>query len=252
MMFKKIVLVAIIPVLLLSAMIVEGMASPVTTVYVDPKESKVKLGQTFKINVNIADVLGLQGVDFCLLYDTTILDALDVKEGSFMREVGLTVLKSEINDSYEPTLGRVWFIAVLCGNVCVNGSGTLATITFNATAPCQSLLDLLSILPFKPDEVKLATCSGQHIPNVAIDGHVVVSSDPVDPPQDPPVPANTPPNPDLNGDGVVDILDLATVASVYGTSVGDTHYNPAADLDQNGKIDIRDLAIVGRNFGQTS
>jgi hypothetical protein len=253
-MFKKILLLAFVPMLLLSAMMVEGVASPGTTVYVDPKESKVKLCQTFKIDVNVANVSGLQGFDFCLFYDTTILDALDVKEGPFMRDVGLSVVvKSEIDDCYEPTLGRVWFVVVLCGDVCVNGSGTLATITFNATAPGESLLDLHSILPFKPDEVKLATCGGEHIPNVAMDGYVIVSSDccdPPDPPPDPPPNPPTTPNPDVNGDGVVDIMDLATVSSVYGSSVGNSRYNPSADLDQNGKININDLAIVARSFGQ--
>jgi hypothetical protein len=258
-MFKKMILLTIVPMLLLSAMIVDGMASPGTTVYVDPKESKVKLGQTFEVNVNIANVSGLQGFDFCLSYDTTILDALDVSEGPFMRDVGLSVVvKSEIDDCYEPTLGRVWFAVVLCGNVCVNGSGTLATLTFNATAAGECLLDLHSILPFKPDEVKLATCGGEHIPNVAIDGYVVVSSDPCDPPENPPPdpppdpPPNPPttPNPDVNGDGIVDIMDLAIVASLYGTSAGHSRYNPATDLDQNGEIDILDLAIVARSFGQ--
>lgn len=256
-MFKKILLLAFVFLLSSSAMIAGGVASPGTTVYVDPKESKVKLCQTFKIDVNVANVSGLQGFDFCLFYDTTILDALDVKEGPFMRDVGLTVVvKSEIDDCYEPTLGRVWFAVVLLGNVCVNGSGTLASITFNATAPGESLLDLHSILPFKPDEVKLATCGGEHIPNVAMDGYVVVSSDscdpPEDPPPDPPTDPPTTPNPDVNGDGVVNILDLAIVASLYGISKGHPRYNPAADLDENGEIDIRDLAIVARDFGKTS
>jgi hypothetical protein len=255
-MFKKILLLAFVFLLSSSAMIAGGVASPGTTVYVDPKESKVKLGQTFEVNVNIANVSGLQGVDFCLSYDTTILDALDVSEGPFMRDVGLAVVvKSEINDCYEPTSGRVWFAMVVCGNVCVNGSGTLATVTFNATAAGECSLDLHSILPFMPDKVKLSTCGGEHIPNVAMDGYVVVSSDPCDPPEnpppDPPPNPSTTPNPDVNGDGVVDILDLAIVASVYGTSVGQSYYNPSADLDQNGKINISDLAIVARNFGKT-
>jgi hypothetical protein len=260
-MFKKIVLPAFISMLLLSTIIVGGVASPETAVYVDPKESTVKLCQTFKINVNIANVSGLQGFDFCLSYDSTILDCLEVEEGPFMAGFGLTIIAyKEIDDDYQTEcgkkIGRVWFAVALLGEAYANGSGTLATITFNATVPGECLLDLHSILPLKPDEVKLCTCGGEHIPNVAMDGHVVVSSDPCDPPPDPPEdpppdPPNTSPNPDVNGDGVVDIMDLATVASVYGTSVGNPRYNPSADLDQNGKIDIHDVAIVARSFGQT-
>lgn len=257
-MFKKMVLLAFVPMLLLSVMIAGGVASLGTTVYVDPEESTVKLCQTFKIDVNVADVLGLQGVDFCLSYDTTILDGLEVEEGSFMANFGLTIVAyKEIDDDYKPTVGRIWFAVVLLGDAFADGSGTLATITFNATALGESELDVHSILPYKPDEVKLCTCGPEPITNTAVDGYVIVSSNPCDPPEDPPEdpppdPPNIPPDSDVNEDGIVDIRDLAIVASVYGTSEGQPRYNPEADLDQNDKIDIRDLSLVARNFGQTS
>jgi len=260
-MSKKMVLPAFVTMLLLSTMIAGGVASPETAVYIDPKESTVKLCQTFKINVNIADVSGLQGFDFCLSYDSTILDGLEVEEGPFMAGFGLTIVAyKEIDDDYQTEcgkkIGRVWFAVALLGDAFADGSGTLATITFNATAPGESILDLHSIYPYKPNEVKLCTCGPEPIPHTAVDGYVVVSSDPCDPPDDPPPedpppdPPNTSPNPDVNRDGVVDIMDLAIVASVYGTSVGNFRYNPSADLDQNGKINICDVAIVARSFGQ--
>lgn len=257
-MFKKMVLLASIPMLLLLAMIAGGVASLGTTVYVDPEESTVKLCQTFKIDVNVADVSGLQGFDFCLSYDTTILDGLEVEEGSFMASFGLTIVAyKEIDDDYKPTVGRIWFAVALLGDAFADGSGTLATITFNATALGESELDLHSILPYKPDEVKLCTCGPEPITNTAVDGYVVVSSSPCDPPEDPPEdpppdPPNTAPDSDVNGDGIVDILDLALVASVYGTSEGHPRYNPEADLNENDKIDIRDIAMVARDFGKTS
>lgn len=257
-MFKKMVLLAFVPMLLLSAMIAGGVASLGTTVYVDPEESTVKFCQTFKIDVNVADVSGLQGFDFCLSYDTTILDGLEVEEGSFMASFGLTIVAyKEIDDDYKPTVGRIWFAVALLGDAFADGSGTLATITFNATALGESELDLHSILPYKPDEVKLCTCGPEPITNIAVDGYVVVSSNPCDPPEDPPEdpppdPPTNPPGSDVNGDGIVDIRDLALVASVYGTSEGQPRYNPEADLNENGKIEIYDIAMVARDFGKTS
>jgi len=251
------VLLAFVPMLLLSAMIAGGVASLGTTVYVDPEESTVKLCQTFKIDVNVADVSGLQGFDFCLSYDTTILDGLEVEEGSFMASFGLTIVAyKEIDNDYKPTVGRIWFAVALLGDAFADGSGTLATITFNATALGESELDVHSILPYKPDEVKLCTCGPEPITNTAVDGYVVVSSNPCDPPEDPPEdpppdPPNTAPDSDVNGDGIVDILDLALVASVYGTSEGQPRYNPEADLNGNGKIEIYDIAMVARDFGKT-
>jgi len=257
-MFKKIVLLGFIPMLLLATMIAGCMASPGTTVYVDPEESTVKLCQTFKIDVNVADVTGLQGFDFCLSYDTTILDGLEVEEGPFMASFGFTIVAyKEIDDEYETTVGRIWFAVVLLGDAFADGTGTLATITFNATALGESVLDLHSILPYKSEEVKLCTCSPEPITNTAVDGYVVVSSNPCDPPEDPPEdpPSDPPINPcdsDVNGDGIVDIRDLAIVASLYGMSEGEPRYNPEADLNDSGKIEIYDIAIVARDFGKTS
>jgi uncharacterized protein (DUF2141 family) len=56
---------------------------------------------------------------------------------------------------------------------------------------------------------------------------------------------------DVNGDGKVDIKDLALVAQAFGSYTGHPRYNPAADVNQDGWVDIRDLAMVAKNFGQT-
>lgn len=56
---------------------------------------------------------------------------------------------------------------------------------------------------------------------------------------------------DVNGDGKVDIKDLALAGKAFGTYSGHPAYNPAADVNQDGVVDIRDLAIVAKNFGQT-
>jgi hypothetical protein len=238
---------------------------------VDPEEITVKLCQTFKINVNIIDVSGLQGFDFCLSYDSSILNCSEVEEGPFMASFGSTIVAyKEIDDNYKPSVGRVWFALAILGDAFADGSGTLATVTFNATAPGECVLDLHSILPLKPDEVKLCTCGPEPIPNIAVDGYIVVSSDvcdpppadppdpPVDPPPadppDPPVdppPADPPdpPNPDLNGDGIVNVKDLVIVAMAYGTSTGEARFDASADLNQDGSVNVADLYIIGQDFG---
>jgi hypothetical protein len=55
--------------------------------------------------------------------------------------------------------------------------------------------------------------------------------------------------PDLNGDGVVDIVDFSAVAFAYGSTTGSTRYNPAADLDANGTVDIIDLSMIAYDYG---
>jgi hypothetical protein len=56
---------------------------------------------------------------------------------------------------------------------------------------------------------------------------------------------------DVNGDCVVNIIDLVMVASSFGTRVGTPGYNPIADLNNDGVINIVDLSIVGSTFGPT-
>jgi len=55
---------------------------------------------------------------------------------------------------------------------------------------------------------------------------------------------------DINQDGKVDIVDVAFVASLFGTYLGDPNYDPIADLNSDGKIDIIDVATVASHFGE--
>ena len=55
---------------------------------------------------------------------------------------------------------------------------------------------------------------------------------------------------DVNGDGKVDIQDIAIVAKHFGTTPSSPNWDPACDLDGNGRVDIADVAIVARAFGQ--
>ncbi len=55
---------------------------------------------------------------------------------------------------------------------------------------------------------------------------------------------------DLDGDGDVDLTDLAELLGSYGSCIGDPNYNPAADLDGSGCVEISDLAVLLGNFGR--
>jgi len=55
--------------------------------------------------------------------------------------------------------------------------------------------------------------------------------------------------PDVNGDGKIDIRDIASVAKAFGTSTGDPRWDPTVDFNSDGKIDIADIASSARIFG---
>jgi hypothetical protein len=227
----------------LSMIVMSGVASGSTIVSVFPQQNLVKVGQTFAIDVNVENISGLQGFDFSLKYPSTILNVSKVEEGPFLARFGPTfVAKLEIQEDYEMCCGRVWLAVVIYGDGFADGSGTLATITFTATAVGEGELDLFSDPPYRSDQIKLVTCGPQPIPHSVVDGYVVVSANPGDP--------HSNPSADLNGDGKIDIRDLAIVAKAFGKSKGEPGYYPKADLDQNGMIDIQDVAIVAAEFGR--
>ena len=56
--------------------------------------------------------------------------------------------------------------------------------------------------------------------------------------------------PDVNGDGVVDGIDILGIAVSFNSATGDPRFFPAADRDLNGLIDGLDLAYVSAFYAQ--
>jgi len=54
---------------------------------------------------------------------------------------------------------------------------------------------------------------------------------------------------DVNGDGVVDIKDLAIVAAAFGSYPGHGRWNPKADVNGDGEVNISDVVAVCLKFG---
>lgn len=56
--------------------------------------------------------------------------------------------------------------------------------------------------------------------------------------------------PDLNGDGVVDMRDIAISARAYGSHAGDPNWNSVADLNYDGVVNMDDVAVIAGDFGK--
>jgi PKD repeat protein len=55
---------------------------------------------------------------------------------------------------------------------------------------------------------------------------------------------------DLNGDGIVNILDAIVFANSFGKNRGDPGFNPAADMNGDGTVNVLDAIIMANHFGQ--
>lgn len=55
---------------------------------------------------------------------------------------------------------------------------------------------------------------------------------------------------DVNGDGIVTVLDLARFGKAYGNMQGQPNWDPDADINGDNIIDIKDLSIIGKNYGK--
>ncbi len=54
---------------------------------------------------------------------------------------------------------------------------------------------------------------------------------------------------DVDGDGDVDLNDLALLLAAYGTCTGDANFNPNADFGGDGCVDLADLSVLLANYG---
>lgn len=53
---------------------------------------------------------------------------------------------------------------------------------------------------------------------------------------------------DVNIDGKVTLPDLVQLAVAYGSSSGDSHWNPYADVNGDGSVNIQDLVLLSTNY----
>ena len=145
-------------------MVAMNTGSPTATVFVDPQTTMGTIGQNFVININISDVADLYGWEFSLEWNSTILEAVAVSEGPFLKSGGSTFFTNKINN----TLGYMIVDSTLLGNVPgVSGSGTLATIKFYVETLGECPLDLYDTI--------LVNSTEQAIEHTTIDGYYYTS-----------------------------------------------------------------------------
>jgi hypothetical protein len=139
---KRFVWILVSLLLLMLIIPVFRISATSTTIEINPPNSYVTIAKTLNVDVNVTDVTFLTSWQFTVYFNNTVLNCTGVTEGPFLKSGGGTYYGSSINNNYNSTHGSVQAYSTLLGDTNVNGSGVLATITFNASAVGVSTLHL--------------------------------------------------------------------------------------------------------------
>jgi len=187
-----------------------------------------QVNQTFSVNITVLNATDLCGWELKLYYRNYVLNATSVIEGEFLSSVGPTAFEILcFKDIYNATHGCIHLACSLLDSPQgVNGSGVLATIMFKGKATGLCNLSLC--------ETKLITTTTPSFPHFYESKILTVGL-----------------LGDLNNDGIVDIIDVLVVTTVYGSRLGDPNWNPQADVVPDNVINIFDVIMVAVNYGKT-
>ncbi|MGB9872617.1 MAG: VWA domain-containing protein [Anaerolineae bacterium] len=196
-------------------------------VKVSPASKRVPLsGGTFTMDIVAQDVTNLAAYQVELTYNPAIVHVTAVTPGPFLGSTGRTV--SPVGPVIDNAAGIVRFGAFTFGaQPGVNGTGVLATITFQPRARGTSNLHLQNL--------QLADPNGNPLSATTEDGQVEVVSC----------------FGDFDGDGDVDIVDLQRAASHWNCRSGDACYDVQFDTEPDGDIDVFDLQRFAAAWGTT-
>jgi len=201
----------------------------------NPESLNTFTGDVFDVDVTISNVNAtamLVGVEFKLRYNTTMLNVIEAIEGPFMKDPAWALNGTEMAGPFIEEDYVVLGIILLPHTdgeyvAFPEGSGTLATITFNATVVGSCALELF--------DTKLSNSVPEPIPHTSADGVVTVS--------------RAAASPDVNGDGFVDFLDIVAACNAFGSYPGHPRWNPVADLNLDSLVDIFDLILIAISYG---
>ncbi|RKU38488.1 hypothetical protein C6496_06685 [Candidatus Poribacteria bacterium] len=189
-------------------------------------ESKIHVSDTFTLDITAEDVIDFAGWQVDLAFNPTILEAIEVNEGDFLKtDNGTTFFQK---GSIDNTIGKITKLSsARLSEDGVTGTGTLLSVTFTAKTPGQTQLTL--------ENFQLAVITGEAIPIgvpeilITIEEQLMTG--------------------DVNRDGQVSILDMVLVARQFGNTVAS---DSAVDINGDGVINVLDLILVSQNMGESS
>ena len=183
-----------------------------------PLIDEVRVGEIFKLDLHLDGLVLLEGWGLDIAFTSSVLRVLQVDPSTnFFPDDACSASVFQAG-TIDNTAGRITGIDMELGADCLQLGDVLLSVTFQAKAAGTAELSLHNV------DIRqlfdLGTAIGIH----ALE--IVVESDY-----------------DLNGDGVVNILDLVLV----GQNFGQVH--PQADVNNDGVVNIFDLITVAQQLG---
>ena len=187
------------------------------------------IGEQFTVNISITEGQNVGGYQATVEFDPTALRYVESANGDYLPPGAFfvpPVVSEKQRRVITPTTNRlVSYPIVTLGAAALagtaNGHGTLATITFEVLDLKESFL--------VPSDVILTDSDGEHLSHYFFGGLVI--------------PSQIGPE-DVNGDGVINILDLVKVAARFGQASDGTD-----DVNRDGIVNVVDLVKVAGAIG---
>ena len=168
----------------------------------------------------------LAGWQFDIAFDPSRLEALDVNEGDFLKtDGGATFFQSGRIDN---AAGKI--TALIAGRISeggVSGTGSVLQVRFKAKSEGETEIVLQNFL--------FGSVAKESIPAAPLEIRITVQERLL--------------TGDVNRDGVVNILDLISVAQQLGKRVPS---DSPEDINGDGVINIFDLTLVAQGIGKTT
>jgi len=194
-----------------------------TIVSVSPESSVFFPNMESVVNITIDTQENMFAGDLVLKYDPSMLNLTQASEGEFLRKWASTYAIITPNAS----AGEVRFAITRIGTATgVTGNGVFATLKFRPLSSNNSEI-LLKNLAFTNTSIRPVFAVAR---NGFANATLFIG--------------------DINGDCIVNIVDLATAGLAFNSKPGWANWNPKADVNRDGKVDILDLAAVGLNYGK--
>ncbi len=193
---------------------------------VSPASKRVPIsGGAFTTDIVAEDVTNLGAYQVELTYSPAIVHVVSVAPGPFLGSTGRTV--SPVGPAIDNNTGKVTFGAFTFGTQPgVNGTGVLATVTFQPKARGTSPLHLQNLQAADPGSSPIAGIT-------TVDGRVEIVSC----------------FGDFDGDNDVDIFDLQRAAAHWNCTAGQACYDVQFDTEPDGDIDVFDLQRFAAAWG---